>query len=51
MLDEKLHSNNSKLETFLEWYVRNYLGRSPAFPTSDDFVRSNEIIRTKWLIY
>ena len=27
------------------------LGRSPAFLTSDDFVRSNEIIRTKWLIY
>ena len=27
------------------------LGRSPAFPTSDDFVRSNEIFRTKWPIY
>ena len=28
-----------------------YLGRSPAILTSDDFVRSNEIIRTKWPIY
>ena len=27
------------------------LGRSPAYLTSDDFVRSNEFIRTKWLIY
>ena len=28
-----------------------YIGGSPAFLTSDDFVRSNEIIRTKWPIY
>ena len=27
------------------------LDRSPAFLTSDDFIRSNEIIRTKWRIY
>ena len=27
------------------------LDRSPAFLTSDNFVRSNEIVRTKWLIY
>ena len=27
------------------------LDRSPAFLTSDDFVRSNEIVRTKWPIY
>ena len=27
------------------------LDRSPAFPTSDDFIRSNEIVRTKRLIY
>ena len=27
------------------------LDRSPAFLTSDDFIRSNEIIRTKWPIY
>ena len=25
-----------------------YLDRSPAFLTSDDFITSNEIIRTKW---
>ena len=28
-----------------------YLGWSPAILTSDDFIRSNEIIRTKWPIY
>ena len=28
-----------------------YLDRLPAFRTSDDFLRSNEIVRTKWLIY
>ena len=27
------------------------LGRSPAFLTSDVFIRSNEIMRTKWPIY
>ena len=27
------------------------LGQSPTFLTSDDFIRSNEIIRTKWRIY
>ena len=28
-----------------------HIDRSPAILTSDDFIRSNEIIRTKWLIY
>ena len=28
-----------------------YLDWSPTFLTSDDFIRSNEIIRTKWRIY
>ena len=27
------------------------LDQSPAFLTFDDFVRSNEIVRTKWSIY
>ena len=27
------------------------LGRTPAILTSNDFVRSNEIVRTKWPIY
>ena len=27
------------------------LDRSPAFLTSDDFIRSNEIVTTKWPIY
>ena len=27
------------------------LDRSPAFLTSEDFIRSNETIRTKWPIY
>ena len=31
--------------------MHTYLDRSPAFLTSDDIIRSNEIIRTKWLIY
>ena len=26
----------------------SHLDRSPAFLTSDDFIRSNEIIKTKW---
>ena len=28
-----------------------HIDRSPAILTSDDFIRSNEIIRTKWPIY
>ena len=32
-------------------FLYKYSGRSPAFLTSDDFVRSNEIVRTKWPIY
>ena len=28
-----------------------HIDRSPAFLISDDFIRSNEIIRTKWPIY
>ena len=31
--------------------VFSLLDRSPAFLTFDDFIRSNEIIRTKWPIY
>ena len=27
------------------------LDQSPAFLTSEDFIRSNEIVRTKWHIY
>ena len=48
-------------ETHHVWAPRNfwkfieqdrfYVDRSPAFLTSDDFIRSNEIIRTKWPIY
>ena len=32
-------------------YILRYLDQSPAILTSDDFIRSNEIIRTKWPIY
>ena len=28
-----------------------YLDRSPAILTSDDFIRSNEIVGTKWSTY
>ena len=31
--------------------LRVLLDRSLVFLTSDDFIRSNEIIRTKWPIY
>ena len=31
--------------------LKNYVDRSPAILTSDDFIRSNEILRTKWPIY
>ena len=38
--------------------IKNYIpflykvpGQSPAFLSYDYFVRSNEIVRTKWLIY
>ena len=31
--------------------TKQYVDRSPAILTSDDFIRSNEIIRTKWPIY
>ena len=31
--------------------IMRLLDRSPAFLTSDDFIISNEIIRTKWPIY
>ena len=34
----------------MKWEVLQ-LDPSPAFLTSDDFVRSNEIVRTKWPIY
>ena len=33
------------------WKVVIYLDRSPDILTADDFIRSNKIIRTKWLIY
>ena len=47
----------STLWCFKVWWKMKYifqlqlLDRSPAFPTSDDFIRSNEIVRTKRLIY
>ena len=33
------------------FYLLRYLDRSPAFLASEDFIRSSEIIRTKWPIY
>ena len=39
-----------KLFSCSGWKIM-YLGRSPAFLTSDVFIRSNEMIRTKWPIY
>ena len=31
--------------------LTSQLDQSPAILTSDDFIRSNEIVRTKWPIY
>ena len=46
---------NKKSATFLSPILLHYcallLDRSPAFLTSNDFIRSNKIIRTKWLIH
>ena len=38
----------SNIQTFIGFL--EYIDQSPAFLTSDDFIRSNEIIRTKWPI-
>ena len=32
-------------------FIFQYLDRSPAFLTSDNFITSNKIVRTNWLIY
>ena len=39
------------LSCFFNSDSSKYLDRSPAFITSDDFVRSNEIIKTNCPIY
>ena len=39
------------LSCFFNSDSSKYLDQSPACLTCDDFVRSNEIVRTKWLIY
>ena len=38
------------LEIDFDFFLQ-YLDRSPAILTSDDFIRSNEIIRTKLAIF
>ena len=57
----KWHVREKRLEYFDEYMWNRYTSRlvsfkyhldwSPAFLTSDDFLRSNEIVRTKWPIY
>ena len=44
------HVKPTKLQNLRSTYD-GYLDQSPAILTSDNFIRSNEIIRTKWLIY
>ena len=39
------------LSCFFNSDSSKYLDRSPAFLTSDDFVRSNEIVGTKGMMY
>ena len=48
---EAIHHNPSREDWLLVCKVCWNLDRLPAFLTSDDFIRSNEIIRTKWPIY
>ena len=40
-----------KSEKWIQIICQQYSDRSPAFLTSDDFIRSNEIVRIKWLIH
>ena len=50
VLKHTLDSNNCTVKQSIgRWNSK--LDQSPAFLTSDDFIRSNEIIRTKWPIY
>ena len=43
--------NRYLVQFFLSQFWPILLDRSPAFLTSEDFIRSNEIIRTKWPVY
>ena len=49
--DHKLLEISNRGEMNFQGKLNYVLDRSPAFLTSDDFVRSNEIIRTKRQIY
>ena len=52
--EDQLMKNCGQLTKYfseIQPYFGKKLDRSPAFLTSDDFIRSNEIIRTKWPIY
>ena len=48
---EKITNQNEGIMNQLGSRFQQQLDRSPAFPTSDDFIRSKEIIRKKWPIY
>ena len=48
---QKFYKNTLNEEAPAMLKLHTLLDRSPAFLTSDDFIRSNEIIRTKWPIY
>ena len=45
-----IYLESQNLDDNMGPYIK-YIDRSPAILTSDDFIRSNKIIRTKWLIY
>ena len=52
--EDQLMKNCGQLTKYfseIQPYFGKKLDRSPAFLSSDDFKRSNEIIRTKWPIY
>ena len=38
-------------KSLAKFEICKYIDQSPAFLTSDNFIRSNEIIRTKWPIH
>ena len=52
--EDQLMKNCGQLTKYfseIQPYFGKKLDRSPALLTSDNFIRSNEIIRTKWPIY
>ena len=50
MLVHNLCGSKYVKDNIFRWFV-GQVDWSPAFVTSDDFIRSNEMVRTKWPIH